>query len=57
MQSILSIPSLYFNKANKNFTLKIVDAKRVSTLKSLAPKKKTNIPGLQRVTHVNLFQI
>tara|TARA_Y100000022_G_scaffold198593_1_gene209213 strand:+ start:53 stop:493 length:441 start_codon:yes stop_codon:yes gene_type:complete len=45
MQSILSIPSLYFNKANKNFTLKIVDAKRVSTLKSLAPKKKDKHTG------------
>jgi hypothetical protein len=45
MQSILSIPSLHFNKVNKNFTLKIVDAKRVSTLKSLAPKKKEKQSG------------
>lgn len=35
---IKDIPSLCFMKANKHFTLKNMD-KRVSTLKSLAPKK------------------
>ena len=38
---ISSIPSLHFNQVNRNFTLKIVDAKRVSTLKSLTPKRVT----------------
>lgn len=36
---ISSIPSLHFNVDSHNFTLKIVDAKRVSTLKSLTPKR------------------
>ena len=36
---IISIPSLHFNQLNHNFTLKIMDTKRVSTLKSLTPKR------------------
>ena len=36
---IMSIPSLHFNQLNHNFTLKIMDTKRVSTLKSLTPKR------------------
>jgi len=35
---IKEIPALYYVKSNKHFTLKNID-KRVSTLKSLAPKK------------------
>jgi hypothetical protein len=35
---IKEIPALAYSKANKHFTLKNID-KRVSTLKSLAPKK------------------
>jgi hypothetical protein len=38
---ITSIPSLHFNQTNRNFTLKIMDVKRVSTLKSLTPKRVT----------------
>ena len=38
-KEIVSIPSLHFNVANHNFTLKIMDSKRVSTLKSLTPKR------------------
>jgi hypothetical protein len=38
---ITSIPSLHFNQVSRNFTLKIIDAKRVSTLKSLTPKRVT----------------
>jgi len=38
---ITSIPSLHFNQVSRNFTLKIMDAKRVSTLKSLTPKRVT----------------
>ena len=38
-QMIISIPGLFYNRPNQNFTLKIVDTKRVSTLKSLAPKR------------------
>uniref|UniRef100_A0A6C0JMC9 Uncharacterized protein n=1 Tax=viral metagenome TaxID=1070528 RepID=A0A6C0JMC9_9ZZZZ len=40
-QEINAIPALYFNQQNRNFTLKIVDAKRISTLKSLTPKRIT----------------
>uniref|UniRef100_A0A6C0K1N2 Uncharacterized protein n=1 Tax=viral metagenome TaxID=1070528 RepID=A0A6C0K1N2_9ZZZZ len=36
---ITSIPALFFNSMNHTFTLKIVDSKRVSTLKSLTPKR------------------
>ena len=35
----LSIPALFYNTLNHNFTLKNIDAKRVSTLKSLTPKR------------------
>tara|TARA_B100001057_G_scaffold344700_2_gene345729 strand:+ start:386 stop:829 length:444 start_codon:yes stop_codon:yes gene_type:complete len=35
---IVSIPVLHFNQTTKNYTLKLTD-KRVSTLKSLTPKK------------------
>lgn len=38
---IQSIPSLFFHPVNRNFTLKIIDPKRVSTLKSLTPKRTT----------------
>uniref|UniRef100_A0A6C0B968 Uncharacterized protein n=1 Tax=viral metagenome TaxID=1070528 RepID=A0A6C0B968_9ZZZZ len=38
-KEIINIPALHFNVTNRNFTLKIVDAKRVSTLKSLTPKR------------------
>jgi hypothetical protein len=36
---IISIPSLFFNNVGRNFTLKNTDTKRVSTLKSLTPKR------------------
>jgi hypothetical protein len=36
---IKEIPALSYNKSNNHFTLKNLDAKRVSTLKSLPPKK------------------
>jgi len=38
---IVSIPALHFNQVSRNFTLKITDTKRVSTLKSLTPKRTT----------------
>lgn len=40
---IKDIPALCFVKATKHFTLKHMDAKRVSTLKSLAPKKSQTV--------------
>ena len=36
---ITSIPALIFNATNHQFALKITDPKRVSTIKSLTPKK------------------
>ena len=39
-QEIKHIPSLVMNPIHRNFTLRITDAKRVSTLKSLAPRRK-----------------
>lgn len=46
-REITSIPSLYFNTTNHSYSLKIVDAKRVSTLKSLTPKRVSHgaVPG------------
>ena len=38
-REIIGIPALYFNTSNRNFTLKIMDSKRVSTLKALTPKR------------------
>ena len=38
-QQIISIPALHFNSEKKTFTLRILDNKRISTLKSLTPKK------------------
>jgi hypothetical protein len=40
-KEVTSIPALYFNQTNRAFTLKIIDAKRVSTVKSLTPKRLT----------------
>jgi hypothetical protein len=40
-REIVSIPALHFNQVSRNFTLKIIDSKRVSTLKSLTPKRIT----------------
>jgi len=36
---VQSIPALFFNLTNRAFTLKQMDAKRVSTLKSLTPSR------------------
>ena len=36
-KDIVGIPSLIFSSLNKNFTLKNMDSKRVSTLKCLTP--------------------
>ena len=36
---ITSIPALFFNSISRNFTLKILDNKRISTMKSLTPKR------------------
>jgi len=47
--SIKDIPSLYYMKTSKHFTLKNTD-KRVSTLKSLAPKKSSQ--GTVRIKEV-----
>jgi len=38
-QMINDIPGLFFHPSNHNFTLRITDTKRVSTLKSLTPKR------------------
>ena len=40
-REIIGIPSLYLNTTNRNFSLRSNDNKRVSTLKSLTPKRST----------------
>ncbi len=39
IRELNSIPALHFNTDKHNFTLRILDTKRVSTLKSLTPKR------------------
>jgi hypothetical protein len=45
-RELTSIPALHFNVDKHNFTLRILDTKRVSTLKSLTPKRMVNEPEL-----------
>lgn len=40
-KEVTSVPALHFCTQNHNFTLKNLDAKRVSTIKSLTPKRIT----------------
>ena len=47
---ISSIPSLHFNSESHNFTLRITDSKRVSTLKSLTPKRVQPIAITEQIT-------
>lgn len=37
---ITNIPGINYNNTTKSFTIRVIDSKRVSTLKSLTPKKK-----------------
>ncbi len=39
-ETIISIPGLNYNNTSKSFTIRVTDQKRVSTLKSLTPKRK-----------------
>jgi hypothetical protein len=48
-QTILNVPSLFFNTNARNFTLKIVDVKRVSTIKYLTPKKEKSADSSENV--------
>jgi len=55
-QTIQEIPGLFLHPANHNFTLRITDTKRVSTLKSLAPKRiseKNKLILLEEETSLN----
>jgi hypothetical protein len=49
-KDIISIPALHFNQTTRSYTLKITDAKRVSTLKSLTPHRvvssSDNLPSI-----------
>jgi len=42
-QEIVSVPGLFFNQTTKNFTLRNMDPKHVSTLKSLPSSKNTKV--------------
>lgn len=41
-RTVASIPALFYNNLNHNYTLRNMDAKRVSTLKSLTPMRTKN---------------
>lgn len=43
LQQIIDIQGLFYHSTTHKFTLKIMDAKRVSTLKSLTPKRVSSI--------------
>ena len=54
---IESIPALFFNNSTHTFTLKIMDNKRVSTLKSLTPKRlKDNLADENKYVHLSETQ-
>jgi len=42
-RTVVSVPALAYNTTSHNYTLKNTDAKRVSTLKSLTPKRTDKI--------------
>lgn len=54
--NIKEIPALVYNKNTKHFTLKNID-KRVSTLKSLPPKKEKNGKTKITITNENFCEI
>ena len=47
---IQSIPALHFHTTNRTFTLKILDNKRVSTIKSMTPRKTIQEDATHAVT-------
>jgi hypothetical protein len=51
MKEITAIPVLHFNQVSRSYTLRITDSKRVSTLKSLTPKRITE-KNTQDTEHV-----
>jgi hypothetical protein len=51
-REIISIPSLHFNAATHNFTLRIIDAKRISTLKSLTPKRNISNTDVKDISNL-----
>lgn len=55
---IKDIPGLFFNKQHKKFTIKNTSVKHVSTLKTLAPKKKninTTIKNTNNITPIKIL--
>jgi hypothetical protein len=50
LHEISSLPALHFNVATRAFTLRILDLKRVSTLKSLTPKRVTEEVAFEEST-------
>jgi hypothetical protein len=40
---IKAVPALYYNTTSRHFTLRITDTKRVSTLKSLTPLRRSSV--------------
>ena len=48
-QTIIDIQGLFYNSNNHKFTLKHIDTKRVSTLKSLTPKRPNTNTNIGKV--------
>jgi hypothetical protein len=51
---ITSIPALHFNVGNRAFTLKNLDTKRVSTIKSLTPRRTTEKSHIEEDKPINV---
>ena len=55
-QQIIDIQGLFYHSTTHKFTLKIMDAKRVSTLKSLTPKRVSSSTSLTSISKVVLLE-
>jgi len=53
-QEIQNIPALHFDTNTHNFTLKNIDVKRVSTLKSLTPKRAVSQTALDTIIDTDI---
>jgi hypothetical protein len=52
LREIAAIPALHFNSESRAFTLRNLDAKRVSTLKSLTPKRIVSVAETEMIEKV-----
>jgi len=56
LQQIVDIQGLFYHSNTHKFTLKIMDAKRVSTLKSLTPKRASSLSSSSSLSKLVLLE-